>query len=175
MFMRRSGYPKLRGKAAEIKSFGRVLVDIFNRHHNPAIEIHREVLLMLRLNVQMEDILSEHRSQITLPPSAAAAFEEATSGHLLLYAQLAKHFAEEGLQLFDLTSKFHLLQHLSLLARHVSPRCVWCFSGEDLMSRVQLLAQSCSRGVHPLSVVSKMARHYRIALHLRFNSLDANQ
>ena len=35
------------------------------------------------------------------------------------------------------------------------------------MRHMQHLAQSCSRGVKPVTVVNKMARKYRLAMHLQ--------
>ena len=50
MFRRVSGYPKLRGKATEIRHFGHALREVFASHHNPALRIHRDILLMLTLD-----------------------------------------------------------------------------------------------------------------------------
>ena len=41
MFIRKSGYPKLRGKAAEIRWFSGPMKYIWDMYHNPAIEIQR--------------------------------------------------------------------------------------------------------------------------------------
>ena len=46
---RRVGYPKLRGKASEIRRFGHVLRMVFESRHNAGLRVHREILLMLLL------------------------------------------------------------------------------------------------------------------------------
>jgi hypothetical protein len=40
---------------------------------------------------------------------------------------------EEEAHLFQVTSKTHMALHCALLSKHINPRVVWCFSGEDMM------------------------------------------
>ncbi|CAJ1345031.1 unnamed protein product [Effrenium voratum] len=87
---------------------------------------------------------------------------------LLLQTQIAEHFVEEGLQYFDVTAKSHMLQHCALAAKHLSPRVVWCFAGEDMQKKLQTLAKSSVTGNGPAQATRKMCSRYRIALHLRF-------
>ena len=54
MFVRASGHPKLRGKAAEIRHFGPVLLEVWRKHMKPRLDTHRKIELMLSLNVRME-------------------------------------------------------------------------------------------------------------------------
>ena len=39
--------PKLKGKAAEVKDMGPVLLEVFRRHHNPLLVIHQKFLVVL--------------------------------------------------------------------------------------------------------------------------------
>ena len=94
MFVRRTGYPKLRGKGHELKHFGRALLDVWQHFHNPVIRIHQQILLMLQLNVRMEDLLLDHKTCFVFPPAAAQEFRETASAMLVLYAAVARHFAE---------------------------------------------------------------------------------
>ena len=163
MFMRK-GYAKLRGKGSEVRHLGRALALVFEQFYNNALQTHREILLMLQLNVEMENILEANRNEYALPGDEAARFEGACDSMLILNGKIARTFAENGLQLFDLTAKAHLLQHLGILARGISPRVTWCFAGEDFQRRAQQLAQSAVRGLQPTAVMGKMARKYRLAL-----------
>ena len=156
MFVRETGYPKLRGKGYELKNFGRALLCAWEHFMKPHIIIHQQILLMLKMNVKMEDLLSENKLLWVLPAAAAWEFQESARAMLLVYNAVARHFAEslvhagleffgqdtylrmwfhlicrivcaclnpprEGLQLFDITSKFHLLQHITDYADCVSP------------------------------------------------------
>ena len=58
---------KLRGKAAEIRNFGPVLLELWKRHHNTDIELHTTILECLQGSVRMEQILDEHPRAFVLP------------------------------------------------------------------------------------------------------------
>ncbi|CAE7578117.1 unnamed protein product [Symbiodinium sp. CCMP2592] len=169
MYTRKTGYPKLRGKAYECRYLVRPLLETWNHFRNPRLHVHQQITLMLKQNMLMERVLSENKAALQFPAEAAEAFRKATTNMLLLYAAVATHFANAGIQVFDVTSKFHMLQHIADYCEYLSPRLVWCFSGEDMMRHTQKLAQACSRGVGPCMVVGKMSRKYRLALHLQFS------
>lgn len=172
MFIRNKGkYPKLRGKAAEVKSLGPGLLALWEDKMNPNLAIHRQVRLMLRANCRMEEILSENKDEWVLPASAAVEFEETCRTMLLLQTQLAEHFLQESEALFDITSKTHMLQEISLMGRCINPRLVWAYAGEDMMQRMQQIAMQCTQGNSQGQTTIKMARHYRLGLHYLFKRL----
>ena len=135
---------------------------------NVEIELHRRVRLMLRMNVMCEQLLTECKEEVCFPEPRCTQFAEAMDAMLLLQTQIAEHFVEEGLQYFDVTAKSHMLQHCALAAKHLSPRVVWCFAGEDMQKKLQTLAKSSLKGNGPAQATRKMCSRYRIALHLRF-------
>lgn len=61
------GTTKLRGKAGEIRSFGKVLSRIFDMYCNQHDEIHQKISLCIKLGVKMEDILDAHVEDFALP------------------------------------------------------------------------------------------------------------
>ena len=62
-----AGGIKLRGTAAIIKEFGKVLHAIWIIFSNPLDKIHRQVDLCLRTGNRSEEILNQHRSDFVLP------------------------------------------------------------------------------------------------------------
>ena len=59
MFVRRGKFPQVRGKAAEVRHFAAALPALWRTHMNNAIQLHRGIdLMLLRYNVQCEDIMS---------------------------------------------------------------------------------------------------------------------
>ena len=60
VFVRRTGYPKPRGEVAEIRHFGPVLLALWAACADPTSELHQRIRLMLKLNVRLESILTEH-------------------------------------------------------------------------------------------------------------------
>ena len=122
MFLRQSGCPKLRGKAAEIKHFVYPLLSLWELYMNSGLKLHRQIRLMLKTNAHLEDLLSLYEQDVAFPPPVADDFEDTCCTMLCLHGQIASHFAEEGTDLFNLTGKAHMVQHISLLARCISPR-----------------------------------------------------
>ena len=103
----------------------------------------------------------------------AAAFQEAVFAYGHLGHLLWCHFQETDLKkqgLFTCTSKTHAICHSALLSRYLNPRLVWCFIGEDMMSTVQQLTQACTKGNTPLSGPMKSLEHWRLAMHLEWQS-----
>ena len=169
MFIRSGNkFPKLRGKASEIRLFGNPLLALWENFCNPAIILHQRITLMLKYNINMEEILTAHKDEFVLPAGVAAQFEDSANLMLLLLTQVADHFVEDGLKVFDITSKTHMLQELAVLSRAVNPRVTWCFMGEDMQQRMQQITKCCVRGNRIDKQNEKLARHYRLALHLHF-------
>lgn len=171
MFVRQGKYPKLRGKASEIRHFGKALLTLWNAYSNPNLLLHKRISLMLKHNVHLEELITEHKEDFCLPPGPAEDFEETTNGMLLLLSQIADHFVGEGMKLFDITSKCHMLQELSILSKCMNPKVTWCFLGEDQMQRMQMVAKMATRGNKIDKQTHKLARHYRLGLHLHFRDL----
>ena len=138
---------------------------------NEHLAVHRKVLIMLKANCRLEEILAEHKDEWALPAGPAIEFEETCATMLLLQTQLAEHFLQESEALFDITSKSHMLQEISLMAKCINPRLVWAFCGEDMMQRMQQIAMACVQGNTQGQTTIKMARHYRLGLHYLFKRL----
>ena len=167
MFERRgASYPKLRGKAAEVKYFCRPLHYAWTKYMNENLLVHRQLALYLKLNCELEELLIVHKDKFALPGDDAARFQSICNSMLLLLSQIAEHFLTD--RLFNLTQKAHYIQHIALLSRFLNPRCTWCFQGEDMQKRMSTLAKSCVQGQRPGQCLTKMMLRYRLGLHLVF-------
>ena len=62
-----AGGIKLRGTAAIVKEFGKVMQAIWMLFWSPDNKVHKLVELCLRTGSASEDILSQHRSEFVLP------------------------------------------------------------------------------------------------------------
>ncbi|CAE7805372.1 unnamed protein product [Symbiodinium sp. CCMP2592] len=151
MFVRKTGGPKLRGKAGELRYFGEVLLALWTTYCSNELELHKKITLLLKSNVFMERKLTETKGQTSMEDEDADEFNQACSDMLVLQSDLARHFAEHGKLYFTLTSKAHQLQH------------VWAFVGEDLQQKVQRLASMSLKGNVGPYAVNKMLRRYRLA------------
>ena len=122
MYLRRSGTPKLRGKAGEIRHLAGAMLSLWNAYMHEELEIHRVIRMTLKSSLRMEELIFDHRQSLAFPREAAEEFNKCCENYLSLNAFLSNHFAEEETSLFLLTSKTHMLQHISLLSHCLSPR-----------------------------------------------------
>lgn len=124
MFLRKSGTPKLRGKAGEIRHFAPVICHLWCLHMDSNFEVHQQIHMLLKFSVLMEQLITNNKEEVAFPVDEARKFSEACENMLTLHAGLANHFAEEQTDLFTLTSKCHMLQHIAIQSRRLNPRLV---------------------------------------------------
>jgi len=174
MFTRKNKTPKLKGKAAEIKYFGQVLLALWTRFMKSTIAIHKQIQLMLKMNVRMEALIIEHKHSVKFPAAAAMEFKECAFAMSMLQQSCAEHFSdnEDCPPLFATTSKNHMVQHIAILAEFINPRLLWCFTGEDMMRKTQKLIGSCCKGLKAPDASVKAVRHYRLGLHILLSEMD---
>ena len=164
-------FPKLRGRASEIRHFGPALLHVWQNFYNPGVLWQRRIEVMMKCNIGMEKILTKYAHAVALPKPAANQFKALAFSMAQLQTQVAEHFLTEGGQhLFDITSKLHMVLHSALMSEHRSPRRVWCFMGEDFMHWTQVLAGNCSKGNPAPSVINEMITHWRLGVHFNFTS-----
>ena len=167
MFLRKKHGGKMRGKAAQIKALVRPLTVLFERHMNPASEVHRKILSMLKANCKMERLMAESATDLAFTPNDAKAFHQACCQMARLNLHVWRHFAQEDVPpIFQVTSKMHMLQHLTENSGALNPRMTWCYSQEDFMGVVRHMAQNCAAGTPPLMAGAKLMDHWLIAFEL---------
>ena len=126
-------FPKLKGKASEIRWLVGPLAAVFRRHLDPSNTQHRYVLAALRFSAMVETILDEHHTDFCLPADAHAHFKAAIFGFLEMNTLLSDWYHERGIFLFNFTVKTHYLAHIALYSRWFNPRLAWAYAGEDFM------------------------------------------
>ena len=175
MFVRKSGPPKLRGRAAEVKGMVEPMLHLWFRHHNPNILLHKQILTMLKLNVSLEHLLDEHKGEPAFPGPAAAKFKETAFKMAHVTNIVASHFhsEEDTPWICNVTAKLHMVLHSAVLARCINPRLVWNFVSEDFMGVARTLAANSVKGSKPLDAPAKLMEHWRIGMGLHMQSLEA--
>lgn len=169
MFCRKSGGHKLRGKAAEVKSIGPALLSLWKQHMNAGLVVHKQIELLLKCTIGLDKIIDENRHEVSMSESDSKRLISKAFSMAQVNLQVYNHFKDEGYsKLFHVSAKMHMMLHNALLSGFVSPSLVWCFAGEDMMRKVQTLAQSCVKGVTGPVALRKMVAHYRLAMHLQF-------
>ena len=160
----RTGFPKLKGRAAEIKHFIPALSYAWGKIMTSGNNLHEMISIALRANHEMDKILDDHPTHFVLPTDVADNFVTHAMLFLNQYTTLAEEYNKDGAMVFNLTVKAHLVCHIALRCHSLNPRRSWCFSGERMMLLVRKLGQSCVSGTRPWNVGDKILVKYRHAL-----------
>ena len=168
-------YPRLKGKAAELRHFGRPLLAVWNKHMTPVDPTQKAVKKALERSVRAEEILDECSRHVgAMPDDAAKELCSTTAKMLLILSYLDREYmsAEPPVLLFSITVKAHMLMHLALQCSHMNPVTGWCYMGEDFQHIMRVLTASSCRGNKPHQAAVKMATKYTRGMDVR---LKGNQ
>lgn len=159
-------FPKLKGKAAEIRGLTYPLCKIVETLLGDS-QLHRWMKKVMLAATQIEQILHRHKDDVKLPVAVATEFRCACDALVTINTALGKHFHERGELYFHHTIKFHYAQHIGSISMYMNPRIAWCYSGEDLMQRVRLIVESCFHGTKQALVPPKVLQKYARGLSLK--------
>lgn len=164
------GFPKLKGKAADIYGLAGAMWHLWQDKMNPANVQHRQIQLLLKYNYQIDQILQEFHPRygfLAIPLQEAQSLFELGLTMAQIHAQLMNYYEGVDSKLFNMTAKSHFVLHSLYYARWVHPCLVWCFRGEDTMRRMATLWKSCLTGCKHYQVSKRAAWKERHLLHLR--------
>ena len=160
MVQPKKGYPKLRGRAADISGLYSTMVELWNTHMDTADERHRQIRLFLKLNSKLVDILDSFSPRYGYMAIPASQHEELLNAGLnmaQIHSQLHAYYESQDINIFNQTSKTHFSLHSLQLSCYVHPYLVYCFKGESTMHRVQTLWKSCLHGSKHWQAAKKAA------------------
>lgn len=160
MVQPKKGYPKLRGRAADISGLYSTMVERWNTHMDTADERHRQIRLFLKLNSKLVDILDSFSPRYGYMAIPASQHEELLNAGLnmaQIHSQLHAYYESQDVKIFNQTSKAHFSLHSLQLSCYVHPYLVYCFKGESTMHRVQTLWKSCLHGSKHWQAAKKAA------------------
>jgi hypothetical protein len=175
---KKSTFPCLKGKAAEIKHLGAALLHAFKTMVVEDDSWKQRIRLALQASLDIDTIIDIHPSEYCLPPHVATQFLKHVRLYCGLITSLGQHFGKPSGHpprlppMFHYTVKFHYLMHIGLLAQFVNPRISWCFQGEDMMQVVRRIVQACSNGTTPQAVCHKVFRRYISGLNMDFRDCE---
>ena len=159
------GYPKLKGKAAEIKNLAPALLALWNEGCNDHDASHVAVRTALETSIKLDRMLEDNTGFI-LPDAVAADFFDTA----LMHVQTQNYLKNlHNLQLFNITMKCHYFIHCAFRAKHLNPRKSWCFMGEDYMHHTKVLSGACLKGNSMEAANRKMVDKLMCGMHLDFS------
>ena len=166
-----SPFPKFHAKAAESKGLQPVSDALMHfRDQDPAQEgVFLQMVAVLNASVDI-DALLDGTDSCKLTSAQANRLERLVMQLNVGTTKLCQAFRPQGIWLFNFVPKNHYVFHLAMLGRHMSPKLVWCYMGEDLMDKVKKLAQGSFRGTYPKNLGNKVIGKYLVALSLALSS-----
>ncbi|CAJ1449555.1 unnamed protein product, partial [Effrenium voratum] len=143
MFLgKRGDYPKLKGKAAEVRSMTPALLVAWRRlreAHGLRSTYAEQIELGLQCSKDIDVILDEARGELFFDDQTHERYVELHYHYAAMQTALHKRHWEQGERVFNVTIKMHYAIHGALLSKHCSPRLSWCYSGEDLMQKAKVV------------------------------------
>ena len=159
-------YPKLKGRAAEVRNLVEPLLHVWEEHCDKRVVQHVQITLLLQRSMDMGNILSSNKDEVVLPVSDRSHFKKVGFQYLVLFNALGNHYTSVGKKLFNVTIKAHYVAHSILQAEYINPRLGWCYAGEDFMRVSKHLMAVCVQGNSPNGASRKFGSLYRIGMHL---------
>ena len=161
MFQPKKGFPKLRGRAADIAGLYSAMVSIWTEYMDEDDTQHQQILLVLQLNSKIETLLATYSpsyGHFAVPPGPAEDIFNAGLQMAQLHNQLLEHYETTDLKLFNMTSKTHFALHSLQFCKYVHPYLVWAYHAQStgvveiLLTWFQTLAgvqEGCSQRETP--------------------------
>ena len=169
----RGSYPRLKGRAAEVKGLVPVLAQVWKRYQSAESESDQLVDRLLGLQIRFQELLDEDATAMHLSEESAEGLCKVTDKLLSVYSKLAKQADENGALLWNVTPKFHMLYHFARKAAFLHPRRGACYQDEDFMGRVKGLVASSSHALPLHQVATTVLKKYRWAMHFQYLQPDA--
>lgn len=170
MFVKKSGFPKLKGRASDIRGLDAAMAACWDHYMEPTDPQHQQISVILNLNLQVRNLLDKYSPKMgymALPQDVKNTVVTQQLQMAQVHSQLMDFYKEQNRQLFNLTTKMHFCHHTLAVADAIHPYLTWCFKGETKMRTVQRLWKSCLVGNKHWQVAQRAALKYRHLLSLR--------
>ena len=168
----RAKLPELKGKAAQIRALGPIMVEVWRKRMDPGNPQHRDVLSGLESSAEIDRILRVHRKSPRFPDDVAKRFRKHCFNFYEVQASLIQ-FYHPDTPLYNVTVKSHYLLHIGLIAAYMNPALGSCWQGEDMMRHVRSLVASSVNGSSPASAARTAMFKYTRALAFELDGLDS--
>ena len=161
--------PKLRGNAIQVRNLMRPLADIWSHYMDPASDAHKQIALLLKSSIRLEEMLDVHKHLYVFPPAIAHEFQQTTERYLVLACAINHHYHVVNARLlFTIIPKFHMLWHAAYNSRYISPRMTWCYKGEDQMQHCRRMAARLVASIPAWRVGEKLLYRWMRGFTFRF-------
>ena len=156
-------YPCLKHvKGAKIRAFAPISEALCNLYKDSRAEKHR-LAMVVSLN-KIYKMLDMPWTQWN--EKVGIAWLQEINKMMSHYSFLAGKAMADGLHLYSITQKHHVLLHLGEQARWLHPKTTWRYGSESFMAVVKQIGGSCTRGTPAHMVTHKVLQKFRLLFHL---------
>ena len=163
-------FPRLKGRAAELRHLGEALLHVFDMYMNTGDELHKYVKTTLKMNIKLEEMLDDHEGW-NFQGADYTKLIKLAHGFLIGYNACQASAKRRELLLFNVTIKSHMLLHCVYRSNLIHPKYVWCFGGEAFMKIMKKLHSSCTDGNAPHTATVKSADKWLFAMHCQYTGV----
>ena len=158
-------YPKLKGKANEIKHLVEPLLRVWIMCCDDENDMHKAVTIVLKHLVAIINLMDEHAHDAFMSVDNAKKLRTRIDDFLIAYTALCTFADAAGHHLWNVTPKFHWLWHLGVRAYWLSPRRSACWLDETFVGVVKRIAAKSTRGCALHKVPRAVMTKYRWGRH----------
>lgn len=156
-------YPGLQHcKAAKIRWFTPVAVQLAKEFNSHKAGKRREAVVKGLDKVY--SLLAADWKKWNRP--AFQAFHKTIEDFMAHYRWLASNALKEGLHLWSLVQKSHMLLHSAEQSQFLHPALAWTYGSESFMGWIVQIASSCTSGTGPVKLPLKVLPKFRLVFHL---------
>ena len=153
-------YPCLKHvKGAKIRYFAPAAFELAKEFNETKSGKHREALA--KQLVKVYKILGSSWEDWDFE-----AFKKAVDDFMAHYSWLAANALHEGLHLWSLVQKSHVLLHLAEQSKFMHPCLNWTYGSESFMGWTVQIASSCTSGTPAEKLPLKVLQKFRLVFHL---------
>ena len=161
-------YPRLKGKAAEIKHLFPAIMIVWDRHMDRNSDEQKLVFRLLEEQQHLQDLIDEDATAFHMEQASSRDVCRVVDLVLSLYSRLASSADNERRLLWNVLPKHHALWHFARQAAFLHPRRGACYQDEDFMGRVKGVVQSCTAATPLHQIPNALLKKYRWGMYFQY-------
>ena len=92
LFKRKSGGPKLKGRAAQVAATAEPMLSLWEEHMDDALQQHKQVRTWLKLNVAVEKLIKQNEDELAFSPADHSSLKKMCFGMAQLHSNSLQPF-----------------------------------------------------------------------------------
>ena len=160
-----SHYPKLKGKAGEIKNLIGPMLWVWTQKYDRENDMHQNVRQLLELLLEITNLIDKYAHELFMSREDSKSLQATIDEFLKTYCSLCDSADRDEEPLWNMVPKFHWLWHLADRSFWLSPRRGACWIDETFVGIMKRIAAACVRRMQLHEVPTAIMRKWRWGRH----------